>query len=110
VPGLFLLWIAEVVGKLKSELHATLAKCMGIHPKLLMEFLCTQGIYLWQVLIWVWWHTPLIPAALRGRCKWISEFEAGLIYIASSRQSRLCRESQNKQKDRLYLWSNIHGF
>jgi hypothetical protein len=48
-------------------------------------------------LAWEWWHTPLIPALGRqrqrgreaerqkGRGRWISEFEASLVYRVSSR-------------------------
>lgn len=37
----------------------------------------------------VCWHIPLIP----GRSKWICEFQASLVYIASSRTSRLMGDS-----------------
>ena len=47
-----------------------------------------------------WWLTPLIPA-LGGRNKLISEFEASLVYRASSRTARATQRnpaSKNKQK------------
>jgi hypothetical protein len=42
-----------------------------------------------------WWHTPLIPALSR----WISEFEASLVYKVSSRTARtIQRNSISKKK------------
>jgi hypothetical protein len=46
---------------------------------------------------WAWWHMPLIPA--RGR--WISEFEASLVYRVSSRIARATQRnpvSKNQKK------------
>jgi hypothetical protein len=34
-----------------------------------------------------WWYTPL-SQNLGGRCRWISEFEASLVYKVSSRTVR----------------------
>jgi hypothetical protein len=44
-----------------------------------------------------WWHTPLIP----GRGRWISEFEASLVYRVSSRTARATQRnpvSKNQKK------------
>jgi hypothetical protein len=48
----------------------------------------------------VWWCTPLIPA-LGGRGRWISEFEASLVYRVSSRTGyteKPCLEKPKKKK------------
>jgi hypothetical protein len=46
-----------------------------------------------------WWHTPLIPAHNKGRGRWISEFEASLVYKVSSRTARaIQRKTKQKQK------------
>jgi hypothetical protein len=47
-----------------------------------------------------WWHTPLIPHS-GGRGRWISEFEASLLYKVSSRTARATQRnpvSKNKNK------------
>jgi hypothetical protein len=48
-----------------------------------------------------WWHMPLIP----GRSRWISEFEASLVYRVSSRISqdyteKPCLENQKQTKNK----------
>jgi hypothetical protein len=60
-----------------------------------------------------WWCTSLIPA-LVGRDKWISEFEASLVYKVSSRTARATqrnsvsekqkqKQKQNKTKQKMVL-------
>jgi hypothetical protein len=43
----------------------------------------------------VWWRTPLIPVLGRKRSRWISEFEASLVYRVSSRTSRATQRKRN---------------
>jgi hypothetical protein len=51
-----------------------------------------------------WWHTPLIPA-LGGRGRWISEFEASLVYRVSFRTARATQRNpvSKNQKKKLYI-------
>jgi hypothetical protein len=50
----------------------------------------------------VWWHTPLIPALRRQR--WISKFEASLVYKVSSmtawaiQRNPVSRKQKKKKK------------
>jgi hypothetical protein len=67
-------------------------------PFLMNLILCP--LFLKNYLIFVssraWWHT-----LLRGRGRWISEFEASLVYRVSSRTTgaiQRCPVSKNKQK------------
>jgi hypothetical protein len=46
----------------------------------------------------VWWPTPLIPALGRGRGRWISEFEASLVYRVSSRTARAIQRNPVSKK------------
>jgi hypothetical protein len=45
-----------------------------------------------------WWCTSLIPAELEGRGRWISEFEASLVYRVSSRTARATQRNPVKKK------------
>jgi hypothetical protein len=45
----------------------------------------------------VWWHPPLIPH-LGGRGRWISEFEASLVYRVSSRTARTTEKNPVSKK------------
>jgi hypothetical protein len=64
----------------------------------------------------MWWHRPLIPA-LKGRDRWISEFEASLIYTVSFWAPRaMYREpvlktnkQMNKQESFLGLVRQLNG-
>ena len=53
---------------------------------------------------WQWWHMPLIPAL--GRQRWISEFDASLVYRVSSRtfmttkRNPVSKHQRKRERDR----------
>ena len=53
-----------------------------------------------NLLVGQWWHTPLIPA-LRSGSRWISEFEASLVYRANATQkNRVLGKKNQKTKNK----------
>ena len=56
---------------------------MGKGQALQKPSLCLKN----RLLAGRWWRTPLIPA-LGRQSRWISEFEASLVYKMSSRTAR----------------------
>ena len=58
-----------------------------------------------------WWRTPLIPA-LGRQSRWISEFEASLVYIVSSRAARATQRNpvlKKKKAIKLYRLNFMLG-
>lgn len=51
-------------------------------------FLIQQKVKYKEILSWVWWHKHLVPALEKQRLEDWCNFEACLIYIASSKLSR----------------------
>ena len=56
-------------------------------------------------IAWQWWYTLLIPALRRQKSRWISEFEASLVYRASSKTPRAIQrnpvlKNQKRKKKR----------
>jgi hypothetical protein len=46
-----------------------------------------------------WWHTPLTQHS-GGRGRWISEFEASLVYRVSSRTARVIQRNPGSKKQK----------
>jgi hypothetical protein len=53
-----------------------------------------------KIYTWQWWHTPLIPA-LGRQSRWISEFEASLVYKMSSRTARAIQRNPVSKRNPL---------
>ena len=53
-------------------------------------------------MICVWWRTPLIPA-LGGRGRWISEFQASLVYRVSSRRAKATQRNPVSKKKKVQI-------